>query len=333
MNKYFTIICLFVLTGWSVQANAVAYTITDLGSFRGESINDSGQIAGMVMLDGVRRAAVRKTDGTMLHYPSTNDSDSWAYDISNTGYVAVMCGPEAYRWDGVNTPQRLDGPGLKDAPHAINDQGIIVGWSADLDYNQRAVIWDVDGTMKQVPGVSGDGEAYDINNSGQVLGRDSHGRSFLWCESGGLDYLDFFGNAINSAGWIAGTEYYTNPGSNVGHSRAVFLRPGGDLEVLRCLPEWGDYTGSYINDVGQIVGEALFSDGYHVILWNPDGSILDLGAGQPFALNDRGVVIGWWNDTSNGSTHSILWQPVPELSSILSLLFGLGGVLLKTRRR
>ena len=60
MNKYFAVICLFVLTGWSVQANAVAYTITDLGSFRGESINDSGQIAGMVMLDGVRRAAVRR---------------------------------------------------------------------------------------------------------------------------------------------------------------------------------------------------------------------------------------------------------------------------------
>lgn len=110
MNKYYAAICLFMLTGWSMRVDAISYTTVDLGDFSCSSLNDSGQVAGMVMLDGVRRAAVRKTDGTMLYYPSTNDSDSWAYDISNTGYVAVMCGPEAYRWDGVNTPQRLSSP-------------------------------------------------------------------------------------------------------------------------------------------------------------------------------------------------------------------------------
>src|SRR4030042_274958 len=77
-----------------------------------------------------------------------------ATGISNTGYVVGMCGPEAFRWDGTAAPQRLDGPGLKDAPYAVNNQGIVAGWAGEGAGHGRAGIWLTSGGEWGSPRVS-----------------------------------------------------------------------------------------------------------------------------------------------------------------------------------
>lgn len=330
MNKNTLLVSLFALVVLSMQACATSYMTVDLGGFTPYGLNDLGQIAGQIRTDAAQfKAGIREVDGSITRPPLWDEGEypySSAHAISNTGYVAGMCGPEAFRWDGVTTPQRLDGPGIKDAPTAVNKWGVVVGYSADSDLNQQAVIWKQSGEMELVPGLSRNSRAWDINDAGQVLGSDAHG-SFLWSESAGLNYLSFGGGAINNDGWIAGTMSYADPIAHIEHSKAVLWKPAGPIQDLGVPAGFTDFAAGGINDNGQVVGEA-WGPNYipHVILWNSDGSVLDLGEGSPVALNNNGQVIGTWNNMADGSVHNILWQPVPEPSSFLAILAGLGGV-------
>jgi uncharacterized membrane protein len=53
-----------------------------------------------------------------------------------------------------------------------------------------------------------------------------------------------------------------------------------------------------INDQGQIAGTLENSLGYRAVMWNPDGSIIDLGVPQGLdssaanAINNNGQIVG-----------------------------------------
>ena len=95
-----------------------------------------------------------------------------------------------------------------------------------------------------------------------------------------------------------------------------------------------------INDQGQVAGWSGTAGGYyHAFLWQ-NGTMTDLGtlpggwSSSACGINNLGQVVGE-SLTADGLWHAVLWTPVPEPSSLLALLCGLGAMagIVRCRRR
>jgi len=352
----------FLLQGMAVllailcgSAQAAQYRVHELGVLPGDGwgaatrINNLGQVLGYSRPYGANdsRGVFLWSKGTgmvdiqvegKLDKPGgINDSgqvvgtgiDTTAYDETATirnpdGSLSVLPGPADETYDG----------GLD-----INNAGQVVGWSYSGLY--YALLWDTNGDIITLGG-GGDPErwcrATDINNAGQVIwtGELSSGpeQAYRWDRVNGSVALALLGgtdsniaNAINDSGWIAGKS----------GNHAVLWNPTGSIVDLGTSSfQWGNAAYG-INNLGQIVGEL----GGRAVLWNADGSVaadLDSFLGGEYgsgasAINDNGWVVGYRLD-EYGNQQAVLWEPVPEPSSILTLAGGmlcLAG-LLKRRR-
>lgn len=110
-------------------------------------------------------------------------------------------------------------------------------------------------------------------------------------------------HGINEAGTIVGSSY-----TGTGTSRHAFAwdRSAG----LRELPSIGGIFSEArgVNASGQIAGRSADAAGLlHAVLWQPDGSTIDLGRGEAFAVNDAGEVIG--TTTINSTQVAFYWSP------------------------
>lgn len=84
--------------------------------------------------------------------------------------------------------------------------------------------------------------------------------------------------------------------------------------------------------VGELGGRA--------VLWNPDGSIAaDLGAlagvnapSAAYGINDSGQIVGAAAYDEYQNMEAVLWEPVPEPSSVLTLVGGMGCLTVALRR-
>ena len=136
----------------------------------------------------------------------------------------------------------------------------------------------------------GAGCAYGINDSGQIVGETSLGN--------GSEHAALWQNgAMSDLGTLGGT-----------YSKACG-----------------------INDCGQVVGDSYLPNGSdHAFIWQ-DGQMTDLGAlpggnwSQAFGVSNNGWIIGMSSDNMY-STNPVLWIPVPEPSSIIVVLMGIGGL-------
>ena len=105
---------------------------------------------------------------------------------------------------------------------------------------------------------------------------------------------------------------------------------------LGTLPGYEYSEALGINDSGQVVGWARSStDAFTACLWQ-NGTIINLGSGYAgsaaLGINDGGEVVGWAGNS--GPASAVSWTPVPEPSSVLALLCGIGGLAsLGWRRR
>jgi len=154
--------------------------------------------------------------------------------------------------------------------YSINNAGQIVGYAANSEGDWRATLFDPTGAVNNIDlGTIGGDEsgAFSINDAGQIVGE-----------------------AQNSQGWYRATLFdpsgvnTTETGNNI------------DLGTL------GGYrSGAYsINDAGQIVGEAINSQGWdHATLFDPTGSgnNIDLGTlggeeSYAWSINDAGQIVG-----------------------------------------
>jgi probable HAF family extracellular repeat protein len=272
-------------------------TLPGGGVTAAEAINDEGAVVGTVAVSGSGiHGFVWTRAGGM-----TDIGRARPKDINNAGQVVggYYLGPDgstqrAFLWTadaGMLDLGTLPGT-TESIAYAINDAGWVVGVSqigSDLP-SPHAFLWTPTEGMVDLGGWQA--SAYDINNSGQVVGAwngIATPRPFLWTRETGMISLDTPGAeccsaavAINNAGQVL-----------VSRQGGTFLwtEASGMIDVTR-----PDSFASGINDAGQIVG----SRGGVPVLWTPAGTVdlpwdpTDPGIrSAATGINTRGEIVGW----------------------------------------
>jgi probable HAF family extracellular repeat protein len=324
--------------GFSQFANAQGYSFVDLGTLGGEfshgyEINDLGQVVGMST--SAHGAVATIWNGGVASQIVTSRigvTRSEAFGINNLGQIVgfertVAERNTAVAWSGGSTTVLPWGTSnLNKMVSAINDHGTVAGWDS------VAVVWK-DGVRVPLStptvGVNYSGpppiytQAYDINNSGQVVGVTIHpvdpygSLATLWSNGVGtiLESLEptrgSGAKAINSLGVIAGYSF------SASGSRATKWQ-GGSIVDLGI--QGGDSWAAGLNDIGQIIGGFSTDLGInHSFLWD-DGNFIDLNT-VAFANDSQGWTLLGVHDINNlgqilgravnkqGHEHAVLLNP------------------------
>jgi probable HAF family extracellular repeat protein len=348
----FGLFAVVVLLAGASQANAQAYTFTDLGTLGGtysdaNAINNTGQVAGFADTpDGTHHATL--WNGAA----ATNLGDGVAYAINNAGEVAGTDGFHAIVWNGAIVRNLGNG-----VAYAINNAGQVAGTDGF-----HATVWN--GTTGTDLGTLEEGfpsYARAINDIGQVAGYAivlggggplDHGTvAVLWngamiTRLGSLAGNHNLAYGLNNAGKVVGSSELpvTIQGAHFGDDHAAMWsdRSATDLGALG----GNDSHALAINNVDQVVGWSITGDRFlHATLWN-DQKVTDLNsfldastksAGwvllEAHGINDNGWIIGNAYNSHTGVTHAFLLTPIPEPETYAMLLAGLGVVGFMSRRR
>ena len=328
----------FAAGAGSTDAAEVRYAVTGLGQFTPTGMNDLGQAVGYTGTSGApesRRAA--------LWLPSP------AYGLpAGLNDLGTMSVP--------NPGGGGDSRGL--VAGDINNLGQIAGSAGLPGYAQRAVIWLPSPafgrgagwtTMDPTPGWDGDAGA--INDAGQVTGHfHAAERAYLWLPApayglpSGTNPLNMptegfgFGADVNSSGAVVGSNAVGSRSAPFHYLPAAAHGQLAGTQYLPTLPGARDPVATAINDRGQVIGSAVFSDpndpriarGY---LWLPEPDAITgrpaglhelrlPGAADTFTptdINNAGLVIGIGGVA--GSFRPFLWDPsTGNLTDLNSLI-------------
>lgn len=181
---------------------------------------------------------------------------SYGLDINDLGRILSQ-GPASYLLsdpDGTVLDLGLLISG-QSYPQRMNDSSWVAGYALYSVGRYRAFLWSAEAGTLLLPVPLGDVTAFaaDVNNCGQVIGY-----------------------SLDSA------QSYARPFIWSGSTGLLELSPVPD--ATHAMP-------SRINDLGQIIGTATGYLGYRSVLWNTDGSVVDLGAGDVADLNNNGQVV------------------------------------------
>jgi probable HAF family extracellular repeat protein len=329
------------LLGTTPAIAAVQFSVTNLGTLGGATstgfaLNASGQVAGSSYLPNTASHAFVWSNGVMQDLGTLGGAFSNAYGINDAGQVAgdsyLANGSfTAVRWGANGTPQNLGdypgSPGYGTSANAINNSGVVVGYSA---FGTTAV----DRPVRWRPGVAADllvplnandSRALGINAAGVAVGI-SNTLPVMWSANGtnprALPLLAgaSFGvtTGINDAGEAVG---------NV-QGRAVLWRGTGVLALGSISGATGAAASlkSYaygINARGEVVGssEQLGNAQLHGFLWS-GGTMIDLnamlaaGSGATVtdarAVNMHGQIAG--NALINGAQRAVLLTPTGSVN-------------------
>jgi probable HAF family extracellular repeat protein len=159
----------------------------------------------------------------------------------------------------------------------------------------------------------GPGEAYDINNQGQVAGfyypDNNFPHAFLWSNGNMEDLGTLSGsssqaNALNDQGQVVGSITIDEGDESVSHAFIWSAREG-----MRDLGTLGgpDSSAADISPDGEVVGNSFINGSTgHAFLWK-DGVMQDLGDFFPRAIDAHGQIVGTV-EVGPADTHPFLWS-------------------------
>lgn len=306
----------------------VGSQITDLGALGGPSFNSA--IAWPNKSNNGVIVGISDTDRDQI--PNDNFSCYPFYALgSPTGKVC-----NGFRWaSGIMTALPPFPGGLNSYATAVNNRGEIVGWAengvADPTCNTavqtlqfRAAIWEPDGSMKELPPLSGDSTsaATAINDLGQVVGISgacgvavggvSAAHSVLWEDGVPTEIPNLGGHtwntpaAINNQGTVVGFSLPAGQDGTTNFEAFLWTQAGG-LVRLGKLPGDSFAEALGVNENNQVVGlSAGGPHGLRAFLWQ-NQVMTDLNCltvpGSPYLIfandiNDSGEISGELLDPS-----------------------------------
>jgi probable HAF family extracellular repeat protein len=328
------------------------YNITDLGALLGSNcvasyacgVNQQGWVTGYwERTNGIRgfvyNGAVVQDLGSL-----GTGTNQYALSINSTGQVAGFCNDtngavSAFLCSSgsiTNFGPDLGLGGLNSYAYALNDAAQMTGY-LDTTNGPVGFLYE-DGSAISLGGLSGatNSQAYDLNNSGEVVGSalamDGSTNAFLWTLDEGMANLnDLTGDTnwqliqargVDDTGDVVGNGFYAVNGAQEGF---VFAPAYGEVMEMG-LPAGA--TSSYalaINNTFQAVGGATLSNGITTaLLWDwgtlvclnnvlPSGSAWDLR--EAWSINVAGQIAGW--GVTNGQVHAFLLSPnsAPSITS------------------
>jgi probable HAF family extracellular repeat protein len=191
--------------------------------------------------------------------------------------------------------------------YAMNDKGQVVGNCQTVDRIWHGFLYS-EGVIKVL-----DGNAYDINNAGQVVG-ESDNHAFIYSNGKLQDFRNISKDFKSSNPQLEDPQScaygISNNGQVVGEiGNHAFLFDNGKVLDLGSLSSSGWSKAKGINDLGQVVGTSSACDGStnHAFLYS-NGKMMDLGHlggnSEAFSINNKGQVVG----QSGMSWYRVLWK-------------------------
>ncbi len=215
-------------SGWGTRATVWnGTTMTVLGTLDGtvhseaNAINNSGVVAGRSTIDPYSsRQHATVWNGIT---PTDLGVDSQANGINDAGQIVGASwnsnGPTGIRailWNGTSATELDSLGGTNSQAFAINNAGVVVGYSSGIDNVGHATVWN--GTSVTDLGI--DSVAFAINNAGMVVGVNGKNHASLWNGEEETDLNSFldasmasegwdleYAKGINDMGWIVGDAY------------------------------------------------------------------------------------------------------------------------------
>src|SRR6266853_1323471 len=271
--------------GWITgAADQAGDTVSHAAAWVGSQLMDLGALGGQTFNSAV--AWPNKANNGVIVGISDTDKDQIPNDnfscfpfYASSSPTGKVC--NGFRWaNGAMTALPPLPGGLNSYATALNNRGQIVGWAengvVDPTCNTalqtlqfRAVIWEPDGTMKELPPLPGDSTsaATSINAQGTVVGfslpagQDGtrNFEAFLWTHAGGLVRLGKLPGDIRAEA-LGVNENNQVVGLSRGgpHVFRAFIWQNGVMTDLNCLTVPGSpflLFANDINDHGEISGE------------------------------------------------------------------------------
>lgn len=316
----------------------------DLGAFGGPTANSA--VAWPVK---ATNGVIVGISDTGEDQPFSNNAFScWPFypPFAPTGKVC-----QGFRWqNNLMTPLPALAGGFNSYATAANNRGQIVGWaengvhdpSCDPSFQVlqfRAVIWQPDGAMRELPPLPGDSTsaATAINDLGQVVGISgacgvavgsvSAAHAVIWNNGIPTDLGNIGGDAwntpaaINNQGVVVG---FANTVPGTARTFQAFIWTS--TTSMQPLPVPVDSIRSEalgINSKGQIVGLVRLPSGLDAVIWQ-NGTMTDLNnvtlAGSLYLLyandiNDAGEIVGEALDPATLAEPAYRAIPLPGNSS------------------
>lgn len=246
---------------------------------------------------------------------------------------------------------------------AINDSGLIVGTSNDIQGDVHAVIWTVTGTTvtpaahlegpAHTAGIEEFSAAFGVNNAGDAVGEGNNaagGRdAIFWLGAAGTPsaaspvVMPAISGAVFSAAYdINNSKRAVGESQSAGATMAVTWLVSADgvpgQPTPLSMPDGATASSAYfIDDNNRIVGEYTTSGGMvHGILWtmNTDGTfaMLDLppiggeatSESVAYGINDAGQIVGE-STTAAGVVSAVKWTSVVPPATTIAEPLGTPG--------
>jgi probable HAF family extracellular repeat protein len=287
--------------------------------------------------------------------PPAECENSMAYGINNAGYVVgrfYNCTPEpalrAFIWDSINGATVLPTLSGNSSAWAVNEYGLVSGYSYNVDAYKRAVWWDsintaitdIGALTNETTGISGnESSAYGINNLGLVIGladipNDAGDftpfHAFLYDTVTGIQDLGTFTtlypewqNGYSIAYGINDNSEVVGIANDAGTSwfflPFIYDATNGMQELMRDTNYLdGEWYGIVINDYGLIGGFVIVATNQSLpFYWENKSSapiqvLMPAGFpyGEIYGINSFGDIVGimWDSDQENATEHAFIFD-------------------------